>query len=135
LETEGAQVKIIAPALGTIKGTKGESIPVDQSFLHAASVLFDAAYIPGGAKSAQALINEPDAIHFVNELYKHCKAIGAEAEGLELLKASYIGKKLTDKNDADALAGIVINASSKKFVHAVAQHRFWQREKKHNIPA
>jgi catalase len=135
LETEGAQVKIIAPALGTIKGTKGESIPVDQSFLHAASVLFDAADIPGGAKSAQALINEPDAIHFVNELYKHCKAIGAEAEGLELLKASYIGKKLTDKNDADALAGIVINASSKKFVHAVAQHRFWQREKKHNIPA
>jgi catalase len=135
LEAEGAQVKIIAPALGAIKGIKGQSIPVDQSFLQAASVLFDAAYIPGGGKSVQILINEPDAIHFVNELYKHCKVIGTEAEGVELLKASYIGKKLTDKNDADALAGIVINAPSKKFVHAVAQHRFWEREKKHNIPA
>jgi catalase len=135
LEAEGAQVKIIAPGLGMIKGIKGQTIKVDQSFLHVASVLFDAAYIPGGAKSVQALLNEPDAIHFVNELYKHCKAIGAEAEGIELLKASYIGKKLADKNDADALAGIVINATSKKFISAVAQHRFWEREKKNNVPA
>jgi catalase len=135
LEAEGAQVKIIAPALGMIKGSTGQTIKVDQSFLHAASVLFDAAFIPGGAKSAQALINEPDAVHFVNELYKHCKAIGAEKEGIELLKASYVGKKIADKNDADALAGVIINASIKKFITAVAQHRFWEREKKHNIPA
>ena len=121
--------------MGTIKGIKGQAIPVDQSFLHVASVLFDAAFIPGGVKSVQALINEPDALHFVNELYKHCKAIGADAEGVDLLKASYIGKKLADKSDADALAGIVMNASSKKFISAVAQHRFWEREKKHNVPA
>jgi catalase len=135
LEAEGAQVKIIAPGLGMIKGTTGQTIKVDQSFLHVASVLFDAAFIPGGSKSVQALINEPDALHFVNELYKHCKAIGAEAEGVDLLKASYIGKKLTDKNDTDALTGVIINASPKKFISAVAQHRFWEREKKHNVPA
>lgn len=135
LETEGAKVKIIAPSLGMLKGAKGQAIKVDQSFLHTASVLFDAAYIPGGAKSAQALINEPDALHFVNELYKHCKVIGAEAEGIDFLKASYIGKKLDDRNDKDALAGIVLNAPSKKFISAVAQHRFWEREVKHNVPA
>ncbi len=136
IEAEGAQVKIIAPLLGMIKGTSGQSIKVDQSFLHAASVLFDAVYIPAGAKSAEALINEPDAIHFINEMYKHCKAIGAEGAGETLLKASYMGKKLIDKNDdGNALAGVLINQSSKQFIKAIAQHRFWEREKKHNIPA
>ena len=135
VEGEGAQVKIIAPNLGFIKGNKGLSFKVDQSFLHAASVLFDAAYIPGGAKSVQGLINEPDAIHFINETYKHCKVIACDAEGVELIKASYVGKKLADKKDADALAGVLIDATPKKFVQTVAQHRFWEREKKHNIPA
>ena len=135
VESEGAQVKLIAPGLGFIKGNKGLSFKVDQSFLHTASVLFDAVYIPGGAKSVQALVNEPDALHFINEMYKHCKVIASEGEGIELIKASYVGKKLAEKKDADALAGVLTEASPKKFIQAVSQHRFWEREKKHNVPA
>lgn len=135
VEAEGAQVKIIAPTLGHIQSSKGKSIPVDQAFLHTASVLFDAVFVPAGVKSAEELSNEPDAIHFINEMYKHCKVIASEKEGNELLKASYIGKKLTDKNNADALAGVLMDVPSKKFIDAVAQHRFWEREKASQVPA
>jgi catalase len=90
LESEGAMVKIIAPKLGKIQGINGKEIKVDKSFLTAASVLFDAVYIPSGKKSVNALIAEADAIHFVNQAYKHCKSIAVDGYGVELLNNSYI---------------------------------------------
>jgi len=39
-------VKIIAPKLGLLTGKNGGKIHVDQSFLSASSVLFDAVYVP-----------------------------------------------------------------------------------------
>ena len=128
LEAEGAKTKIVAPKLGTIKGAAGKEIKVDMSFLNTASVLFDAVYIPSGAKSATALINEPDAIHFVNEAYKHCKAIAANGDGINLLKQSYAANKPAD-------AGLIIDKSAKDFIRAIAQHRFWEREKSRKVPA
>jgi len=140
LEAEGAQTKLIAPIGGFIKDTKGADIKVDMSFLTAASVLFDAVYIPSGAKSIDALKEEPDAIHFINETYRHCKAIAADGEGLELLNETYVGAKIK-QGKSDATAGIITGESSgegsliKDFIHAIAQHRFWEREKKDKIPA
>src|SRR5450756_1212108 len=60
LEAAGAQTKIIAAHLGFIAAENGKQIKVDQSFLTAASVLFDAVYVPDGAKSASLLTDEPD---------------------------------------------------------------------------
>ena len=128
LEVEGATTKIIAPKLGTIKGAARKEIKVDQSFLNTSSVLFDAVYIPSGAKSATALIAEPDAIHFVNEAYKHCKAIAANGDGVTLLNKSYAANKPKD-------AGLIIDKPAKDFVKAIAQHRFWEREKERKVPA
>jgi catalase len=135
---EGAQVKIIAPKSGTIKNSAGEELKVDMSFLTGPSVVFDAVYIPGGKKSITALLAEPDALHFVNEAYRHCKAIAADGEGVELLNETYVGAKLKGV-DANAKAGIVTNAQpaqlTKDFIHAIAKHRFWEREKKDKVPA
>ncbi len=128
LEAEGAKTKIVAPKLGSIKGAKGKEIKVDQSFLNTSSVLFDAVYIPAGVKSATALMAEPDAIHFVNEAYKHCKAIAVNGEGVNLLNKSYAGSK-------NKSAGVSIDKSAKEFIKSIAQHRFWEREKERKVPA
>ena len=85
LTDAGAQAKVVAPRLGTLKGANGEEVKIDFSFLTAASVLFDAVYVPGGEKSVAALKREADAIHFVNEAYKHCKAIGRHRRGRRTL--------------------------------------------------
>jgi catalase len=137
LTAEGAQAKIIAPKAGSIKGDKGTAIIVGKSLLNASSVMFDAIYIPGGAASVNALLNEPDAIHFIDQAYKHCKAIGASKEGLQLLKATYAGKKIEAGNDGNTNTdnGLILNGNVKDFITAVARHRFWERENESKVPA
>ena len=128
LEAEGAKTKIIAPKLGSIKSASGKEIKVNKSFLNTASVLFDAVYIPSGSQSATTLIAEPDAIHFVNEAFKHCKAIAANGDGVNFLNQSYASAKNKD-------AGLLFDKSEKDFIKAIAQHRFWERETVRKVPA
>jgi len=124
----GAQVQLIAPRLGKIKTMEGAALDADQSLLMAASVLFDAVFVPGGTASALALKKEPAALHFINEAYKHCKAIAFSKEGIEVLRATYL--------PAEGKApGLLINAGSKDFIKAIAQHRFWERESGPGVPA
>ncbi len=127
----GAQAKIIATHNGHIVDSKGKAIKADFSFLTAASVLFDAVYIPGGKASVQKILAEADAIHFVTEAFKHCKAIAADAEGAEVIKASLIPLKA---NQAPP-AGVLIDQTPEEFINAIANHRFWEREKKPDVPA
>lgn len=130
LEGKGAVVKIIAPKLGSIRSANGSAIPVDESFLQAASVCYDAVFIPGGKKSIQGLQAEADALHFVNEAYKHCKAIAASNDAADFLNATYIDNAREDQ-------GLILgsNAPEKAFVKAIAQHRFWARETARKVPA
>lgn len=136
LEIEGAVVKIVAPKLGRIQGLNGKEIKVDKSFLTTSSVLFDAVYIPSGKKSVNALIAEPDAIHFMNQAYKHCKPIAVDEYGVELLNNSYIiDNEIFDDDKTSEQMGIIIDKSPDAFINAIAQHRFWEREKIRKVPA
>jgi catalase len=129
LTTAGAQCKLIAPHGGFIKDSKGSETPVDMSFLTAASVIFDAVYVPGGEKG---LLNNADAIHFINECYRHCKAIATDETAL--LDETYAAAKF--KKGGVAAAGIVTGKNkAKEFIQAIAQHRFWEREKNDKVPA
>jgi catalase len=47
-------------------------------------VLFDAVYIPGGKKSVGMLQENSKFLKFINEAFKHCKAIAVKAEDLQL---------------------------------------------------
>ncbi|MEO6313842.1 MAG: catalase HPII [Chitinophagaceae bacterium] len=136
LEAAGAVTHVIAPKLGYIKAANDAEIPVDQSLLTAASVLYDAVYVAGGTNSAATLEAEPDAIHFINESYKHCKAIAVHTSALQVLEATYFSKKLDDKTRED---GVLIDSDMKNlatsFINAIAQHRFWEREKPRKVPA
>ena len=145
LTKEGAVVKIVAPRLGTVVGSGGTELKIDFSFLTCNSVLFDAVYVPGGAKSVAALTQEADAIHFLNEAYKHCKAIAATTEGIALLTAAFLKTdRSASKRKADTVVveeGVVISHSRQdgkaatEFIKAIAQHRAWSREKRDRVLA
>ncbi|MEA2658430.1 MAG: catalase, partial [Candidatus Binatota bacterium] len=62
----GAQAKIVAPRLGSIKSAKGKEAKPDFSLLSAASV-FDAVHFPGGDKAAD--LDMATVLHFLNEAY------------------------------------------------------------------
>jgi len=115
LTEAGAVPKIIAPRGGTLKGAGGGDVKVDWSLLTVGSVLFDAVFVPGGAKSTEALGADGAAILFVREAYKHCKAVGGSGTGLAMLRAAGID---------DAISAVPA------FLKAIAQHRDWTREER-----
>ena len=141
LMNEGAMVEIIAPRLGTINATDGSEIAVDKSLMTVSSVLYDAVYVPGGTNSVATIEGEPDAIHFLEQAFKHCKAIAASSNALQVLQSTHFAKKLPEdsSNETVMREGVVIgndsNTLATQFISAIAQHRFWEREKPRKIPA
>jgi len=135
LETEGAVVELIAPKLGKLKVGKAD-VAIDESLMTAASVLYDALYVPGGSASVATLAGKPEAIHFINEAYKHCKAIAFAGEAEKLIGLTYIplDKQGKVKKDEALLSGKV-NDIIAGFISAIANHRNWDREQKGKIPA
>jgi catalase len=139
---QGAVVELIAPRLGTITGKNNTIIPVNKSLLTAASVFYDAVYVPGGANSVGSLAKDHQAIHFLNEAFKHCKAIAADSDALPVLEATNFAKKLPAPPTTDIKAveeGLIIHNDMGvlgiQFVAAVSKHRFWDREPERRVPA
>jgi catalase len=139
LEAAGAQAKIVAPRLGVLKSSQGTGIKIDFSLLTASSVLFDAVYIPGGDSSVKALTANSDAVQFINEAYKHCKAIAASGAAGEFVTASCPeansnGKLKGAKQPPEA--GVItgpdaqVGKIASAFIKAIGQHRHWSREMK-----
>jgi catalase len=126
----GAVPKIVAPHGGSLEAEGGGALTVDVTLLTVGSVLFDAAFIPGGARSTSALAGDAAAVLFVREAYKHCKAIAASGTGLALVEAAGVdAKDVLTRRDAD---GQLATA----FVKAIAQHRDWAREARaQGVPA
>jgi catalase len=144
LEAAGAQATIISKFQGMLSSTGGQDVEVEKSFVTTGSIMYDALFIPGGAESIAALEKQGDAIVFVNESFKHCKAIGAVGEGVNLLsKASLVGVTTAGSQAGNVRVdkGVVTAAQADDafldaFVRAIAQHRHWEREAdKDSIPA
>ncbi len=140
----GAQGKIVATHLGVLTGADGDELPIDFSLLTTSSVLFDAVYVPGGAKSAASLTLERDALEFVTDAYRHCKPIAATSEGVELLRAAGLsvpegGRDRKGNGKGSEGEGILTSTKAptpetvRSFLEAIAQHRFWTRASKNRV--
>ncbi len=129
LQDAGAVTCVIGPNLGFVASSSGQQLPVDHALLATSSVLFDAVLVPGGATSAQQLMANGSAVHFVMEAYRHCKPICVIGEGAQLLKIPEL-----DNNPA-GLPGVVVGKNepgtrqqlAQEFIAAIARHRHWGR--------
>ncbi len=84
-----------------------------------------------------------EALHFVLEAFKHCKALCAVGEGVQLLSSVGVSA------DGAAPAGIVVAATpvtnlgdntaaveiAQRFIAAIAKHRHWDRAGIEAVPA
>lgn len=127
LMDKGATVKLISSKLGTITTETGKQVDVGGSFLTDASVMFDAVYIPDGKKSITALMADLNSIQFVNEAYKHCKAIAIGADGAVFIKETLLKQIVFKKLNIEDL-GVITDGNVDKFIGCIAKHRFWSRE-------
>jgi catalase len=133
----GAIPRIVAPRLGPLTDSTGREWQVEHSLLTSSSVLFDAVYVPGGIASIAALRDERDALEFVTEAYRHCKAIAANGEGIELLRACPGVLDLNGDGTNDPALLIEPNGNGAdlalRFIAAVAAHRNWTRVRRNRL--
>jgi len=143
----GIQTEIVSKNLGMLTSVEGEQMKVDKNYFTTGSIKYDAVYLPGGQQSINSLMTQGDAMHFVNEAFKHAKTIGATSEGVDLLMTSAIkGVNMaggdgqfqpviemgvvTMRNNTD------MSGFAQEFINAIAEHRHWSRQdKKQMIPA
>jgi catalase len=129
LKTKNVLSEIVGPYIGEILGEDEVATEATKTYANTSSVHFDAVYIPGGG-SIEALMLLPDAIRFVDEAYKHGKPIAASAEGVDLVMAAGTGKLVT--NETAAKQGVLlatgVNGLAPKFLEAIANHRFFNRD-------
>ncbi|MCC9135240.1 catalase [Pontibacter silvestris] len=145
LKEAGAHAKIVSKFHGMRKSSTGEEIETDKSHITTGSIMYDAIYIPEGEKSIEALLKEGDAVHFVNEAFKHCKAIATSGNGIALLqKAEVIGIDFADKSSEKVISdkGVVTAGKeadadefASQFIEAIKKHRHWNREEKSMVPS
>jgi catalase len=132
----GARPEVVSKLLGNLKpAAGGDPVKVDKNYVTAASVMYDAVLIAGGADSAAALKKHGDAIHWINETFKHCKTVGAIGEGVEVLQAAQLaGVRMADDDQVVNDAGVVTSrgnpdAFGSTFLEALAEYRHWDRQK------
>lgn len=123
LKQQGAMTEVIAPHLGTLQSTSGDTLRIDKTLATADSAMYDAVYIGGGKESVGLLAGDHAARRFVRQAYDHGKAIAAAQEGSELLRAVGI----------DSAPGVVTNKKGadeeEAFIQAISRHRHWNRPK------
>ena len=142
IEGAGAKPMVVSTRLGSLYGDGGE-MEVDKTFSTAASVVFDAVLVPGGEGSVQALQAEGDAVHFVNEAFKHAKPLAAIGAGVGLLRDARLpsveladdgGGTVTDQGVVTIGSGADVGELASGFLDAIAAHRHWGRQKG-SVPA
>ncbi len=119
LTASNIQYEIISDHQGKVTGENGTDLMVNHTFTTTNAVLYDAIYAGGGKETNQAF--DRSTTEYLEEAFRHYKALGATQEGKEWLKASNIqvGAGVIEEKGAKQFAA--------RFIEAVAAHRHWDR--------
>ena len=130
----GAVPVTVSARQGSVKSAEGKPALAIKDYATTDSVLFDAVCAVGGIECADALAASVDSRNFVNDAYKHYKAVIAAGEAVDFLSgtdAKYAelssGKTVTsrgvvtcrDTSDLERFAGFALKA--------IAEGRHWER--------
>ncbi|MBC8024202.1 MAG: DJ-1/PfpI family protein, partial [Burkholderiales bacterium] len=124
LTDAGAVPRIVAARLGPVESASGDALDPDATLETMPSCLFDAVVVPDGAGEALSALGQ--AVDFVKDQYRHCKAMLALGSGRDLLETATIP---LDSNDPALIVGEAGKTAGavKSFIAAMAKHRNWER--------
>jgi len=114
IETEGAQVKIVAPKIGGVRGAKGTVLPADGQLAGTPSLVFDAVALVLSEEAGAKLSREAAAVDWVRDAFGHLKAIAFSPGAQALLDVAGVAPD----------DGIVALADTAVFLEAAATRHF-----------
>lgn len=128
LMKEGAMAVLVSSHVGNLRYLEGDMEEVQHSYLTDSSVCFDGFYTPAG-DNIDKLGQNPDYLQFVNEGYRHCKALAFAKEAEKLIGKSFIEKDAAV--NCESAGANWIN----DFIQALKKHRIWERENSRKVPS
>ncbi|WP_143960526.1 catalase [Litoribacter populi] len=137
LKENNADAEVVSSQFGIF----GDEMKVDKSYITTASVLYDSIFVVDGKESIEAMADNGDSIHFVNECYRHCKPIGLIGDAKEFLDNTSIRKLVQENGDGNWSDKGVVSGSDlsdnffNDYFKALAMQRHWGRSSKDKVPA
>ncbi len=128
LTKEGAMAVLVLSHVGSLKYKEGDMEEVQHSYLTDASVCFDGFYTPDG-DMIDKLAQNPDYLQFINEGYRHCKALAFAKSAEKLMDKSFIEKDSAVNCESSGSNWI------NDFIQALKKHRIWERENSRKVPS
>jgi catalase len=126
LSDDGAIPVVISQFPGDMQIANNDPIFVDQGYLTASSVMFDAVIAMGNMENETIL---DSSSRFLTEAFRHCKTIGALDKGIALLKSIGINPEKDKVGIVVAKDQGHLESFYKNFKAALSSHRHWDREK------
>jgi catalase len=120
IEEEGAKVAVIAARIQGELDSKGKVHPVDSALRASPSVLFDAVIVLAGPEGDKKLAADPNAVAFLMDAQRHCKAVGFSGISSLSTKAAI--------EEQPGVVDLTGKAGPKAFLDAARTGRFWDRE-------
>jgi catalase len=120
IEKENATPAVICAKIQGELDSQGKLHPADMVLLASPSVLFDAVVILAGPEGDKKLAADPNAITFVMDAVRHCKAVGF-AGIPSLSKKSALAEE-------QGVMEITAKVGLKDFIASARAGRFWERE-------
>ncbi|MDY6995780.1 MAG: catalase, partial [Actinomycetota bacterium] len=118
LRGAGVTVHVTAPAGGQL-GSGSDALIVERTFTTARSIEFDAAVVAAGAMTGLDI----KLTVLLQEMFRHCKPMGAWGDGTSLLQRAGIGL-----DDPGVLTADEPGTSfADEFIAAMGLHRVWDR--------
>jgi len=124
VKAAGGHLKLIAPKLGGVTGSDGQSLPADFQLAGGPSVLFDAVCLIISAEGAPKLASDAGAVSFVHDAFAHLKIIGHTPGAATLLAKAGVPEA------EDGIVALQGDADVASLVEAAAGGRIWDREPK-----
>lgn len=120
IEKEGAKTAIVAAKIQGEIDSGGNTHVADMALRASPSVLFDAVVVLSGPEGDKKLAGDPNAVAFLMDADRHCKAIGwAGVPGL----AGKAGLK-----ESEGMVPLAAKSAIKDFIKEARIGRFWDRE-------
>jgi catalase len=120
IEKEGANTAIVAAKIQGEFESGGKMHAVEMALRASPSVLFDAVVVLSGSDGDKKLAADPNAVAFLMDADRHCKAIGWAGVPALSGKAGLKG--------AEGMVPLVAKTAIKDFIKAARIGRFWDRE-------
>jgi catalase len=120
IESEGANAAIVTAKIQGEVDSQGQLLPGDMALRASPSVLFDAVVILAGPEGDKKLAADPNAVTFLRDAERHCKAVGFS--GIPSLSEEVGIEEDPGIIDISGKTGL------KGFIAAALTGRFWERE-------